>query len=295
MKHILAAIVGLCLVATAATAFYQSRDSNYNQNIVSSGGGYTGPGDIVTFSGWWGLRAYSSATRGTKAISLCDHLGANCADVATSATTGVLNAPGTRGSDNCTSLTTCTVATIYDKVSTNDCTQATVANQATLNMTGGPGGNTPALVFNGSSAQYSCIQSNQAQPVSLSTVAERTSAFTSFGTAVSYGGTNDLGFNSSANSAYIYAGAIGSATATDSAWHAMQGLLSGASSALYIDGTNTGSLSAGTSATGGGNTTIGNGVGGFLTGRASEFGTVASDASANFSIINSNQHTFWGF
>lgn len=38
MKRLFAAIVGLCLIATAATAFYQSRDSNYNQKVVSGGG-----------------------------------------------------------------------------------------------------------------------------------------------------------------------------------------------------------------------------------------------------------------
>lgn len=39
MKRLIAAIAGLCLLATSAIGFYQSRDSNYNIAIVSSGGG----------------------------------------------------------------------------------------------------------------------------------------------------------------------------------------------------------------------------------------------------------------
>jgi hypothetical protein len=63
---------------------------------VSPAASYTGPGDVVSGAkAWYGLRAYSAATAGTKAIRLCDHLGANCADISTSASTGKLNNPGT--------------------------------------------------------------------------------------------------------------------------------------------------------------------------------------------------------
>jgi hypothetical protein len=81
-------------------------------------------------------------------------------------------------------------------------------------------------------------------------------------------------------------------TATDSVWHALQGLIA-ATGNVYLDGTsNTGSPGTPTP---GGNTLIGNGVGGFLTGAVSEAGTIASNASANFSALNSNQHSFWSF
>jgi hypothetical protein len=64
--------------------------------------------------------------------------------------------------------------------------------------------------------------------------------------------------------------------------------------AIYIDGTNT-TGSVGSVVPVGAPTRIGDGIGGFLTGNAVEFGTVASNASANFSALNSNQHSFWGF
>lgn len=264
---------------------------------AGGGGGYTGPGDIVSFFGWWGLRAYSAAAAAAAGpcIDILDQAGANAITIHL-LTNGKLDTASISAWVTTHSVTTICVTKLYDQASTNHMTQATLANMPTLNITGGPGGNTPALIFVGSSSQtLAALSSNQAQPVSLSAVAERTGAFTSFGTVISYGGTSDFGFNSATNTAYIYAGAVVTATATDSAWHAMQGLLNGATSAIYIDGTNTGSLSAGTTATGGGNTTIGVGLGGHLTGSASEFGVVAGDASANFSAVNGNQHAFWGF
>lgn len=57
MKRLIAAIAGLCLLATSAIGFYQSRDSNYNQNIVSGGGG--GPSIASLFT------ATSQSTCGT--------------------------------------------------------------------------------------------------------------------------------------------------------------------------------------------------------------------------------------
>lgn len=39
MKRLIAAISGLCLLATSAVGFYQSRDSNYNISISGGGGG----------------------------------------------------------------------------------------------------------------------------------------------------------------------------------------------------------------------------------------------------------------
>lgn len=41
MKHFFAAVISLCLIATGATAFWQSRDSNYNVSV--SGGGTVAP------------------------------------------------------------------------------------------------------------------------------------------------------------------------------------------------------------------------------------------------------------
>jgi hypothetical protein len=39
VKRLFAGIVGLCLIATGAISGWQSRDSNYNTNVASGGGG----------------------------------------------------------------------------------------------------------------------------------------------------------------------------------------------------------------------------------------------------------------
>src|ERR1039458_4959338 len=87
--------------------------------ITVTGGGYAGILDVQgSPTSCWSLRACSAATRGAAAISLCDHSGANCADVLTDATTGMLTGSLTRGSDNCAVLTTCIVAEMYDQTAT---------------------------------------------------------------------------------------------------------------------------------------------------------------------------------
>jgi hypothetical protein len=257
-----------------------------------SGGGYTGPMDIITVRGCWALRACGSAWLGLKVISLCDHLGANCADVTTNATTGVLNSPGTRGSDNCNSLTTCLVATIYDQSGAgNDC--AISAAAASFNLTGGPGGTRPALIFAGAQS-YTCLPGGVPSTFSEGAVAERTGATGSFGPAVSFGGSDDLGFGNGTNLAYAYAGSILTAAATDNAWHSLQAFfVSGTGNGgVAVDGTTT-SGSVGM-ATPGGNTLIGDGVGGFLTGRWVQSYTVASNISGNITALCHNDFAFWG-
>lgn len=264
----------------------------------AGGGGYTGPGDIYAFGIWAGLRAYSAATAGTKAIELCDSAGANCADVSTNATTGVLNAPGSRGADNCNSVNTCTIRTIYDKAgSALDCVQTTTANRPTLNMTGGPGGGPAAVFVRASTQTMTCGVStgiSNTQPFTYVGLAERTGTTGSFNTVLGSGGP-DLLFNSSANGCGIYAGSVFVDTThcADNAWHAMQGMFNNASSQFYIDG-NSNSGTAGT-AVSTSNFVIGNGIGGLLDGRVAEIGVAAGDKSASFSSLNSNMHTFWGF
>jgi hypothetical protein len=103
------------------------------------GGGapaYSGPGDVTTgWSFWVGLRALSGATAGTKSANICNSGDANCADVNTlangnfdvaTATGAPLRCGGTGG--------TCTIKTLYDKVSTNNLTQTTIANRPTLHL-----------------------------------------------------------------------------------------------------------------------------------------------------------------
>jgi hypothetical protein len=63
-----------------------------NSSIAGGGGGgYTGPGDIAPGAkAWWGLRAYSAAKRGTRAVNVCNVSDVACVDFNTDATTGTL-------------------------------------------------------------------------------------------------------------------------------------------------------------------------------------------------------------
>jgi hypothetical protein len=79
----------LCL--TQADAFFQSRDSNYNVAISGGAPAFTGPGDIVTgWDFWFGLRAFSSATRGNALVNVCNVPNSTCADFSSAPTTGNL-------------------------------------------------------------------------------------------------------------------------------------------------------------------------------------------------------------
>jgi hypothetical protein len=267
----------------------------------TGGGGYTGPGDVITFGFWVGLRAYNGATAGTKAINLCDNAGANCADINTNASTGVLNNPGTLGANNCNTSGTCLIKTFYNKTAsgaTNDCTQATAANMAALNMTGGPGGTSPAAIFTRAApTTYDCgVQTGitDTQPFTQTTVAERTATFTNFNTVIGSGGP-DLLFNSSANGCGGYANAVlvDTTHCADSAWHLIMVLYNNASAKVQL-GNNTPVAGTIGAAVGTAHIQLGTGIGGNLDGRIAEVGAIASDQSANFNSLYTNENGFWG-
>jgi len=212
----------------------------------SGGAAYVGPGDIATFTLWGGVRAYSAATAGTKAIELCDSAGANCADVSTNASTGALNAPGTRGADNCNVVSTCKVRTVYDKVGTNNFVQATAGTMPTLTVNAL--NSAYGITFSGSNEMPgSANLAATGQPASVSIVAKRTGNTTAFNAVFSADGSGNIqvGFSNAANNALIYAGTVVSVTGVnDNAFHAINTALAGASTIYNIDSA-TGTVSAG--------------------------------------------------
>lgn len=265
---------------------------------------YTGPGDINTSPVvWYGLRAFSSATRGNASINLCDDTGANCSDVMTSATTGNLNSPGTHGSNNCATSGTCRVAIIYDQSGAASCSGAcnlsdsTNANRPTLlwNCIG----SLPCMQFNGTSAKMasSANVTLTVQPFTVSVAYERTSNTGSFGVLLTENSTpTGLLAANAANEVTLFAGSVTTAPANDNAYHAVQGTLSNTiSNNLYVDGSAS---------------TVTPGITGWTAdiivmgedsssrlfgGNMLEAGTWAGDQTANNSAMNSNQHTYWGF
>jgi hypothetical protein len=218
-------------------------------DAAPAGGGFVGPGDAKALTAWWGVIAYSTATAGTKAILLCDSAGANCADVNTDAVTGVLSAPGTRGADNCSVVSTCKVKTVYDKVGTLDLTQTTAGNMPTLtpNALGTCYGITFAA---GSSTQLasSGSPSTSAIPISSVFVAKNPTAGAQYGiVTLDPGGYTGIVIDWNVTPQIdTYNGASIQAAASANAWHAVQVISNTTSSVIRVDSSDNTGLSGGT-------------------------------------------------
>ncbi len=270
--------------------------------VIPSGSSYTGPGDIQSGAkAWWGLRAYSAAKRGTKAVNVCDAADAHCVDALTSATTGNLVIPSSN--PDCTGGA-CTIKIWYDQSGGTNCgsaacdvTQATIGNRATLaincigSLTCAQG-----IITNGEYDSTAPITS-LTQPYTLSVVSARTGSFTSEQTVLYLrDGGGLVGFSSTTGQAEMFAGSFVQATAANTTTHAFQAMFNGASSNFYIDGS-ANTLDAGTNSAGGTSNVVLIGYAGigYFAGNFFEAGAWAGDKSTNNSSMNSNQHTYWGF
>ncbi len=90
--------------------------------------GFTGMGDTLSGAkGHWGTIAYSAATRGSNMLVICDPAGANCANAASDATTGIVSSTQVRNSVTCGTVIgtdACTINTLYDDSGANFCSSA---------------------------------------------------------------------------------------------------------------------------------------------------------------------------
>jgi len=289
MKHL------LLLLALVPICSAQYAPSGFPHAVTSAS--FVGPLDIASGAmACYSLRACSAALRGTKAVNLCDASDAHCADALTDATTGNLIIP--TSNPNCSS-SGCTVKTRYDQTGGNACggsscdiTQATIASRPTLTVNC-VGGTLPCLTWSGSQVLVAANAVSFSQPVTMSSVGERTGG--SFGNTFGLdNGAEQIGFGTGTNSAFIYAGSLLANTSVpDNAFHALQGLFNSTSSVLYVDGVTT-SGDAGSPGSSGNKMCEGN-CNNALTGLSVESIIWLSDQSANFSALNSNQHTYWGF
>jgi len=260
---------------------------------------YTGPGDINGAAlGWWGLRGFSTAysTGSSPAVDLVDQTGANSVTINIKSD-GTLDLAAIATWVAAHSVTTICVAKLYDQSgSGKHFVQATLAAMPTL-PTGsvtGLGSTRPAMSFGGGQ-NMSASSITQAQPFTESFVGERT-AGTGYGYALGDGAAVLL-FNNAANGMAMFAGdSVPSASANDNSFHAAQALFKDPGGGLYIDGSSNSMPSMGTS---GLSATLflytQNGGGGFVLGNFCEVGVWSGDKSANNSVVNSNQHTYWGF
>lgn len=302
MKRLIGILLALFLVAPVSAQSPQIRQLLLKQLPSGAVAGYQGIGDVTSGAAiYFGTRGYNAAYSG-KAIEVCLPADTACNDATISSGNLVLNA----AQSTCNNSTViCTARTIYDQIGTG-CT----GSPCDVQQAGTPA-NRFTLVFNAvgtwtclavtSSSAYN-LSANAlttiAQPFTYVFTGERTAGFTStqgaFGDTTSGG---SIGFNNAANQAGLYAGggsAVGFA-ATDSTFHAIQALATGASSILNVDASSSGALNPGSSSFAG-NVHIG--VDNFankLQGMFCEAAIYAGDKSSGFSARSSNIHTYGGF
>lgn len=283
----------------------------YKELLISfkptGGATYTGLGDIVSGTGaYWGLRAFSSATRGNKVANICTLVTAvdTCVDMSSDATTGALiltTIPGASACNNSTQI--CNVKTLYDQIAgsacnsaTCDVTQATVATRPTIVTS--CLGSLPCMAFSGSQFLSNASIGTYAQPYSFSSVSERTGAFTSYGDILGFSnvGASQILYANTVNTLGYYNGTFTTATATDSAFHAMQNVVNGPSAAaLQIDSSQTTGLSTSNTSL-----TLDFRIGGdnnAFTGNIAEVYmlTTTTLTTGNMTALNTNEHAYWGF
>ena len=247
-------------------------------------GGYVGPGDVTTFSAWWGLRGYNTAYSGN-AANICTPLDALCLDVAIVA--GALNTT-TLGTLACNNTTTiCTVKTLYDQTGNgNSVTQATIATRPKYVAPGAANGCPttllPCMSFAGTVTNQFLRGTITTinQQFSISAVVERSADTSSFNPYLTGGGFGGYFLNST-NNVMIYAGTVSSAVAaSDNSYHSLQSVFNSAASILTVDGVDTTGLDVSTGAFSTPTSIGDNGAGGnFLGGFLSEDGV----ASGGFS------------
>jgi hypothetical protein len=265
---------------------------------------YTGPGDVVaSATAWWGLRGYNAAVSNgvTKAVNI-----RRASDNATQDFVILSN-----GNLDVASIatfisgTTGFVTKLYDQTGNgNDVAQATAANQPAFYLNGIAslpviqGGNNPSNLWLVSAGTGFTLT----QPDSVSAVVLDASAGNS-GVTVAQDGTSHspqtLGMSSpSTGKAYLYAGSVFNVTSAQQVWHAIQGLLTtGAASKIQVDSTLTTGGSVGTQTT---TNTVFSLLGAY-DGTSAEIGSIteagwwASDTSASFTSLNSNQSAYWGY
>ena len=209
--------------------------------------GYTGPGDVVSgATAWYGLRAYSAAKAGGKSVNIRRTSDGTNTDINTLAN-------GNFDTSTATSFcnaTTCFVTTFYDQTQNLACAAST-----TCDLVQGTAAKQPQLIFNCVNTSLPCVQftTNTMALTSANSFTPATGALThssvfNLGNGTFFfnenGGTTISGnkiLHSAANTIVLRtAGAGGtSGTATDGSWHAVNGAVNGASTALNIDGTET--------------------------------------------------------
>ena len=262
MRRFLGLLPALFLVVGVAHAQLLAPIVNFgNPHVAAS---YVGPGDSAVAGAalaWFSCaRAYNAAYAVGGASGACDIVDTTTG-VATCTipigTNGFADMAGTHcptGSPTVSPTTFCTVThsgcsitKAYDQTGNgHHVIQATLANMPTLQLSDL---NSLPTMNCGTAAALSLKSANitQAQPFTLSGVYIRTSG-SSQQSVIGNGVASVLMGSGSTNLAAINAGTLATKTATDNAWHGIQGLIQSTTSALNVDGSDTTGLSAGATA-----------------------------------------------
>lgn len=270
---------------------------------------YTGPGDLGlgTAVAWWGLRAYSAAKAGTKAVQLRRSGGSSpgTLDFNTLAN-GSLDLASIISWYNADSSTQMTVATLYDQTGNGiDLTQASTSVQPLFGTTIGPISSKPGMQW-GPGALWMGYAPGLTTPQPLTMVAVHNETTGGSQTSLMSDAVSlAAGFhNTVANDAFMYNGTtVVKMAQTSGAWHVFQWVFNDVGSGTFItvDGTQTsGSLGSNVGFTNSGslwnlgrfNASSGQNVTGF----SCEFGiwSVGFDATKMTNMYN-NAHLYWGF
>lgn len=266
---------------------------------------YIGPGDVVPGAIFWGgLRAYSSASRGTKAVNVCLPADTACSDFFSDATTGQLVITTISGSSCDNSTVICTVKTVYDQTGNGkDFTNAGGVYPRIIFRVN-CSGSLPCMEFtmtgNASGACNSSFYST-AQPYTIVGPMQRTGDFSALSLIFS---ADNVGLSAggviygytSPNTAAIFSTSPITAAMTDSAFHSLIGIFNGVSSSIVVDSTattgNPGTATLQTTACIGRTFNANYG----LIGYGFETGVWASAFnSTQYGNMNTNIHSFWGF
>lgn len=297
-------LVALCALLIASPA-YASVSLTGAGKVTSGGGGggYVGPGDIVSGAkAFWGARAYTAAfaagggamfniRRSGDGVT-CDVL------VASTGGPGLTASCSSGAADNGKTMTAfCTSACLYASFvdqtgNTNAAYQGTAATQpgTTISCVN----SLPCWVFGGTQYLNTSPMTATAQGLTVSTVAMRTGSFTSQNDILS--DANGVFFTSTASKVGGFFGSsLTATTASDSAWHAMQFTINGGSSAINVDGTDTTGLSSGANSLDAGALIGRQSSGSFLTGDIAEIGLWATPLNnTQRAALCHNQAAYYG-
>lgn len=301
------AVLALAFLLTLAAPAQSQELLLMGAGVKATGGGgggsYTGPGDVTAAAAYWSASwAYSSASRGNNAIQACNASDANCVDIATDATTGLLKISTTNvGANPCNDSTNvCTIKTWYDQTGNgHTMTNATIAERATL-LVSCTGLGTGVSCSTSTAAKYTdAINTTQSQAFTTLWVANRNTSTGTDEVVMSDDGFNfkvGYGFFAAANRVNCSAGTDQQISGvSDGTWYQVACVMNGASGAIQIDSTST-TKDMGT------NTLSAEKIrwlyqgGDYMKGKVAMGAFYASGlSSGNISSISSAQHTIGGF